>query len=126
MELYEIGRFLELDSLIQACEDLLVDSLSVYNLISILKWSEQPHGSDWVKRQALCFIREEFSLIISSPVLCQLEIEHLKEIISSDYLQASELEVLQAVIKWGEDKLIKRMEERGRFQYKIVYNLKKY
>uniref|UniRef100_T1KYV3 BTB domain-containing protein n=1 Tax=Tetranychus urticae TaxID=32264 RepID=T1KYV3_TETUR len=112
MELYEIGRFLELDSLIQACEDLLVDSLSVYNLISILKWSGQPHGSDWVKRQALCFIREEFSLIISSPVLCQLEIEHLKEIISSDYLQASELEVLQAVIKWGEDKLIKRMEER--------------
>ncbi|XP_053211957.1 BTB/POZ domain-containing protein 7-like isoform X2 [Panonychus citri] len=112
MELYEIGRFLELDSLIQACEDMLVDSLSIDNLITILKWSEQPHGSIWVKRQSLYFLREEFSLIVSSSILYQLDLNHLKDAISSDYLQASELEVLQAVIKWGEDKLFKRMEER--------------
>ena len=28
-------------------------------------------------------------------------------------LQASELEVLQAVLKWGEHELIQRMEDRG-------------
>ena len=28
-------------------------------------------------------------------------------------LQASELEVLQAVLKWGEHELIRRMEDRG-------------
>lgn len=28
-------------------------------------------------------------------------------------MQASELEVLQAVLKWGEHELIRRMEDRG-------------
>lgn len=113
MELFEIARFLELDSLVQSCEDLIIDALSTETLILILKWSEQPHGSPWVKRQALCFFREEFSAISSSPLLCQLDLVHLLEAIKSDFLQASELEVLQAVIKWGENRLMKRMEERG-------------
>ena len=113
MELYEIARFLELDSLVQSCEDLIIDSLSVETLVMVLKWSEQPHGSPWVKRQALCFLREEFSAIASSSLLYQLEFTHLLEALKSDFLQASELEVLQAVIKWGENKLMKRMEERG-------------
>jgi hypothetical protein len=29
--------------------------------------------------------------------------------------QASELEVLQAVLKWGEHELIRRMEDRGQY-----------
>lgn len=114
MELYEIGRFLELDFLIQSCEDLIIDCLSVETLATILKWSEQPHGSPWVKRQCLCFLREEFSAIASSSYLYQLEVSHLIEAIKSDFLQASELEVLQAIIKWGENKLIKQMEECGK------------
>ncbi|XP_054154533.1 BTB/POZ domain-containing protein 7-like [Oppia nitens] len=112
MDLYEIARFLELDFLVQSCEDLLIDSLSLDSLLMILKWSEQPHGSPWVKRQALCFMREEFSSIVSSALLCQLELSHLIEALKSDFLNASELEVLQAVIKWGENRLMKRMEER--------------
>lgn len=113
MDLYEIARFLELDSLIQSCEDMIIDSLSIETLVMILKWSEQPHGSPWVKRQALCFLREEFSSLASSHILYQLDHSHLLEAIKSDYLQASELEVLQAVIKWGENRLMKRMEDRG-------------
>ena len=112
MDLYEIARFLELDSLVQSCEDLMIDYLSLDTLIMILKWSEQPHGSPFVKRQALCFLREEFSSIASSSLLCQLELSHLIEAMKSDFLQSSELEVLQAVIKWGENRLTKRMEER--------------
>ena len=111
MELYEIGRFLELDFLIQSCEDLIIDCLSIETLGSILKWSEQPHGSPWVKRQSLCFLREEFSAIAASSYIYELELSHLIEALKSDFLQASELEVLQAIIKWGENKLIKRMEE---------------
>ncbi|CAG2107497.1 unnamed protein product [Medioppia subpectinata] len=112
MDLYEIARFLELDFLVQSCEDLLIDSLSLETFIMIMKWSEQPHGSPWVKRQTLCFMREEFSAIASSTVLCQLELSHLTEALKSDFLNASELEVLQAVIKWSETRLMKRMEER--------------
>lgn len=114
MELYEIGRFLELDSLIQSCEDMILDCLNLENLVPLLKWSEQPHGSPWVKRQALCFLREEFSSVASSSILYELEASHIIEAIKSDYLQASELEVLQAVVGWGEYKLYKKMEERGK------------
>lgn len=114
MDLYEIARFLELDSLIQSCEDMMIESLTIETLVPILKWSEQPHGSPWVKRQALTFLREEFSTIAASPVLMNLEQSHLVDVVKSDFLQSSELEVLQAVIKWGENRLIKRMEERGK------------
>ncbi|RWS15828.1 BTB/POZ domain-containing protein 7-like protein [Dinothrombium tinctorium] len=112
MDLYEIARFLELDSLIVSCEDMIIDSLSIDNLVPVIKWSEQAHGSPWVKRQALCYLREEFSTVAFSPILHQLESSHLIEAIKSDFLQASELEVLQAVIKWGENRLMKRMEDR--------------
>ena len=113
MDLYEIARFLELDSLIQSCEDMMIESLTIETLVPILKWSEQPHGSPWVKRQAVTFLREEFSSIAASPVLMNLEQSHLLDVVKSDFLQSSELEVLQAVMKWGENRLIKRMEERG-------------
>lgn len=111
MELFEIARFLELDSLIQSCEDMIIDSLSVDTLVSILKWSEE--GSPWVKRQALHFLREEFATISTSPILFQLESSQLIEVVKSDYLQASELEILSSLIKWGENRLLRRMEERG-------------
>jgi hypothetical protein len=35
--------------------------------------------------------------------------------------QASELEVLQAVLKWGEHELIRRMEDRGQYMLLNVY-----
>lgn len=35
--------------------------------------------------------------------------------------QASELEVLQAVLKWGEHELIRRMEDRGQYMLLDIY-----
>ena len=66
-----------------------------------------------MKRQALHFLREEFQAVTGGPVLYQLDKSHLLEALSSSFLQASELEVLQAVLKWGEHKLVRRMEDRG-------------
>lgn len=51
MELYQIGRFLELDILAQGCEDLILEALSLDTLPAVLQWSSQPHGSAWVHRQ---------------------------------------------------------------------------
>lgn len=48
-----------------------------------------------------------------SPVLHQLDKTHIIEVLKSPFLQASELEVLQAVLKWGEYQLVRRMEDRG-------------
>lgn len=112
MELFQIGRFLDLDILAQGCEDLILEWLSLDTLPTVLKWGSQPHGSSWVFRQACQYLREEFSAVISSPVLHQLEKSHLISALQSNFLQASELEVLQAVLKWGENELIRRMEDR--------------
>ncbi|XP_039498290.1 BTB/POZ domain-containing protein 7 [Drosophila santomea] len=112
MELYQIGRFLELDILAQGCEDLILEWLSIDTLPIVLKWGCQPHGSAWVFRQACQYLREEFAAVSSSPVLHQLDKSQLIHILHSNFLQASELEVLQAVLKWGEQELIRRMEDR--------------
>lgn len=37
---------------------------------------------------------------------------HLVNVLQSHFLQASELEILQAVLKWGEHELVRRMEDR--------------
>lgn len=112
MELYQIGRFLELDILAQGCEDLILEWLKLETLPTVLRWASQPHGSAWVYRQSCHFLREEFSAISASPVLHQLEKGQLIAALQSNFLQASELEVLQAVLKWGEQELVRRMEDR--------------
>nr|CAI5836975.1 unnamed protein product [Callosobruchus analis] len=112
MELYQIGRFLELDILAQGCEDLILEWLSLDTLPAVLQWARQPYGSAWVHRQALHFLREEFQPVAQSPVLHQLDKAHLIEVLKSPFLQASELEVLHAVLKWGENELVRRMEDR--------------
>ncbi|KAH8420214.1 hypothetical protein KR009_007314 [Drosophila setifemur] len=112
MELYQIGRFLELDILAQGCEDLILEWLSLDTLPTVLKWGCQPHGSSWVFRQACQYLREEFAAVSASPVLHQLDKAQLIHVLHSNFLQASELEVLQAVLKWGEQELIRRMEDR--------------
>ncbi|KAI8515043.1 BTB/POZ domain-containing protein 7-like [Branchiostoma floridae x Branchiostoma belcheri] len=112
MELFQIAQFLELSVLAQGCEDIIAESITVDMLIPTLQWSRQPHGSEWAHRQALLYLKEEFSQVASSPVLCELGKDYLGEALQSDYLQASELEVLKAVLKWGEHQLVRRMEER--------------
>ncbi|KAH8273302.1 hypothetical protein KR018_008292 [Drosophila ironensis] len=112
MELYQIGRFLELDILAQGCEDLILEWLSLDTLPTVLKWGCQPYGSAWIFRQACQYLREEFSVVSASPVLHQLDKTQLIHVLHSNFLQASELEVLQAVLKWGEHELIRRMEDR--------------
>lgn len=112
MELYQIGRFLELDILSQGCEDLILEWLSHESLSIVLRWGNQPHGSAWVHRQALHYLREEFQTITTSIVFYQIDHVHLVNVLKSNFLQASELEVLQAVLKWGEHELVRRMEDR--------------
>ncbi|CAB1335245.1 unnamed protein product [Coregonus sp. 'balchen'] len=98
--------------LFPGCEDIVVESLSLDSLVPILKWSCQPYGSKWVYRQALHFLCEEFSQVMTSDVLYELSKEHLLTAIQSDYLQASEQDILKYVVKWGEQQLIKRMTDR--------------
>ncbi|KFQ06838.1 BTB/POZ domain-containing protein 7, partial [Leptosomus discolor] len=112
MELYHIALFLEFNMLAQGCEDIIAESISLDTLIAILKWSSQPYGSKWVHRQALHFLCEEFTQVMTSDVFYELSKDHLLTAIQSDYLQASEQDILKYLIKWGEHQLIKRIADR--------------
>lgn len=112
MELYHIALFLEFNMLAQGCEDIIAESISLDTLIAILKWSSQPYGSNWVYRQALHFLCEEFSQVMTSDVFYELNKDHLLSVIQSDYLQASEQDILKYLIKWGEYQLMRRIADR--------------
>ena len=113
MELYQIGRFLDLDILSQNCEDAIVQRLNQTNLADVLDWSGQPYGSPWVNRQAHQFLLEDFAHIPLSPSLERISKETLRSVLTSDFVQASEAELLSAVIKWGELAVARRQVEGG-------------
>lgn len=71
------------------CEDIIAESISLDTLIAILKWSSQPYGSKWVHRQALHFLCEEFTQVMTSDVFYELSKDHLLTAIQSDYLQVT-------------------------------------
>ncbi|KAK2158567.1 hypothetical protein LSH36_167g04027, partial [Paralvinella palmiformis] len=83
------GLVITLCLYISGCEDLVAESISVDNLISVLNWSREPHGSQWVYRQALYYLRDEFLQVAHSPVLCDLSKEYMLHAIQSDFLQVS-------------------------------------
>ncbi|XP_004698829.1 BTB/POZ domain-containing protein 7 isoform X1 [Echinops telfairi] len=112
MELYPIALFLEFNMLAQGCEDIIAESISLDTLLAVLKWSSHPYGSKWVHRQALHFLCEEFSQVMTSDVFYELSKDHLLTAIQSDYLQASEQDILKYLIKWGEHQLMKRIADR--------------
>ncbi|XP_013915744.1 PREDICTED: BTB/POZ domain-containing protein 7 isoform X2 [Thamnophis sirtalis] len=112
MELYHIALFLDFSMLAQGCEDIIAESISLETLTAVLKWSSQPYGSKWVHRQALHFLCEEFSQVMTSDVFYELCKDHLQTAIQSDYLQASEQDILKYLVKWGEHQLIKRIADR--------------
>ncbi|XP_006839617.1 PREDICTED: BTB/POZ domain-containing protein 7 [Chrysochloris asiatica] len=112
MELYHIALFLEFNMLAQGCEDIIAESISLDTLIAILKWSSHPYGSKWVHRQASHFLCEEFSQVMTSDVFYELSKDHLLTALQSDYLQASEQDILKYLMKWGEHQLMKRIADR--------------
>jgi len=72
------------------CEDIIAEALTIDSLPSVLQWSSKPHGSEWVHRQAVQFLREEFSQLVQPchlPVLYELSREYIIEAVSSDFLQ---------------------------------------
>lgn len=87
IDLIECKLFNCLSLFLPGCEDIVVESLSLDSLVPILKWSSQPYGSKWVHRQAMHFLCEEFSQVVTSDVLYELSKEHLLSAIQSDYLQ---------------------------------------
>uniref|UniRef100_A0A0N5AT00 BTB domain-containing protein n=1 Tax=Syphacia muris TaxID=451379 RepID=A0A0N5AT00_9BILA len=112
IEIFHIAVFLNLDKLAQLCEDVLIAEMSLDTVIGLWLWSSEVGGSQYIKKQCVSFLRAEFSRICSSHLLFELDEDLLRECLSSDFVQCSEVEILEALICWGENELLKRMEER--------------
>lgn len=116
MEVFEVASFIDLPVLIQGCEDIILEELSPSTLLPTLEWSSLPHGSDWVYRQAMQFLQDEFVNIAQSDVFPFMPRKYLVEALKSDFLQASEHDVLLSVIRWGEAQVLRTMNEQDLFQ----------
>ena len=71
------------------CEDIILEELSPSTLLCTLEWSSCAHGSDWVYRQAMQFLQDEFVNIAQSEVFPFLPKKYLVETLKSDFLQVS-------------------------------------
>ncbi|CDW53012.1 BACK domain containing protein [Trichuris trichiura] len=111
-EIYQIGRFLDFPILVQGCEDILASRLDYDTLNALYGWSSEAHGSPYLRRCCVAFLAEHFSHIVNSPDLFNLDETLLIETLKSDFVQASELEILVAILRWGEHQLTRIMEER--------------
>ncbi|CAJ0586457.1 unnamed protein product, partial [Mesorhabditis spiculigera] len=109
--LLHIARFFGLHHLVQLCEDVIVASLSVDSCASILDWAADG-GSHYVANMARAYLASEFSRLASTHHLFYLGIDQLEQVVGNHFLQSTEVEVLEAAIRWGEHELLKRMESR--------------
>ena len=97
-------------SLRSGCEDLVADQIGVENLVMILNWSSEAHGSPWVHRQALHFLKEEFLNVMHSPVLYDLTKQYLIQAIRSDFLQVGNTKLATSTPR---SKLSAQQKQRG-------------
>ena len=58
--LYGVGKFIQMDALTQACEDVLSRGLTLSTVMPLLQWAEREHGSDYISRHAIAFIKANF------------------------------------------------------------------
>ena len=88
MNLYEIGKFLEFNFLSQCCEDLLMQTMGIHNVVDILHWSLEPQGSAWIARQAYQYLEEEFYNFSSNvELLGKVDRDTLIRVMKSDFTQ---------------------------------------
>jgi len=88
-----------------------VDSISLDNIITLIKWSKESHGSKYVYRNCIVYLREDYINFCASPGYYELDRHTFCEILSSDFVQASESDILQSVVRWGEEQF-KRADAR--------------
>ena len=80
------------------CEDIILEELSPSTLLCTLEWSSCAHGSDWVYRQAMQFLQDEFVNIAQSEVFPFLPKKYLVETLKSDFLQVRYAQSLLKVV----------------------------
>ncbi|CAI5452122.1 unnamed protein product [Caenorhabditis angaria] len=111
LQMMQVAKFFKVDRLVQSCEDVVVKHLKIDNCVAVLQWARDG-GSKYIELHALRLIESEFPKICNSANLFDLTIEELMDVTSSQFLQSTELEILDSIIRWGEHDLLRKLEER--------------
>ncbi|XP_063391750.1 uncharacterized protein LOC134677249 [Cydia fagiglandana] len=101
-QLYEIARFLEMPIVAQGCEDAIVSALCPESLPHVLRWTATPVASQWVHRQAMRYLRDEFPTIMSHAAAAKLPRAALAAALASPFTQCSEAQALRALLRLAE------------------------
>ncbi|XP_061727640.1 uncharacterized protein LOC133532807 [Cydia pomonella] len=101
-QLYEIARFLEMPIVAQGCEDAIVSALCPESLPHVLRWTATPVASQWVHRQAMRYLRDEFPSIMSHAAAAKLPRAALAAALASPFTQCSEAQALRALLRLAE------------------------
>lgn len=107
--LVHIARFLSLNRLAQLCEDVLLSELSLPTAVPLLLWS-MDGGSNWLARLAKATILRDFSRFVHTSDLFSLSSSIMEDLLSSQFVQGTEVDILEGVLRWGEHELLKRLE----------------
>ncbi|TKR60875.1 hypothetical protein L596_028057 [Steinernema carpocapsae] len=110
-ELYHIAVFLSFYRLAQQCEDVIVRNLNLDSLIPVYNWASEAGGSNYIRRHCLNMIYADFAKIANSHSLFDMSEDLLYECVSSDFVQASEIDLLNSVIRWGEHEFLRRIDQ---------------
>ena len=73
--------------------------LSSETIIPLLKWSESSHGSPFISRFCISFIRSNFIQLSKLGILNLLSTEEMIRLFQDDFLDATELDVRYYVNK---------------------------
>uniref|UniRef100_A0A8R1HV88 BACK domain-containing protein n=1 Tax=Caenorhabditis japonica TaxID=281687 RepID=A0A8R1HV88_CAEJA len=111
MQILQVARFFGVEGMVQACEDVIVRNLSPDNVISVLQWSEE-NSSKFIGIHALRLLEKEFHKISATSSFLEVSKHGILNLVDSHFIQTTELDLLDACVRWGEHALLKKLEER--------------
>ncbi|XP_056329015.1 kelch repeat and BTB domain-containing protein 3 [Danio aesculapii] len=98
--LFQMASFLQVDFLLRACSDFLLESLDVSNCLHLLALAEG-YGSTQLLCGAIDFITQNFQTVSCSAEFLELPASVLERVLLSDELRVPDEEtVLQALLCW--------------------------
>ncbi|GMR59160.1 hypothetical protein PMAYCL1PPCAC_29355 [Pristionchus mayeri] len=83
--------------------------MSLSTVAPLLIWS-MDGGSNWIARLAKATILKDFSRFLHSSDVFLLSLPVLEDLLRSQFVQATEVDILEGVLRWGEHELLKRLE----------------
>lgn len=102
LQVWQCAKYLDVKSAVHVTESYVVGKIDTEFAVDILRWAKTVE-CDYVRRRCMQFLRQHFGELASSASLLGLELEDMEELLSSSLLEATEVDVVHAVLRWAKD-----------------------